>query len=368
MKPFINHLLCIRHILFFLTLILLTGCYKENDDEKITFSFNRDNFKETKSLKAFQKTDIEEALNPLYMYVVKDSLVLVSNRDATQPFKAGLYSLNSGKLIREIAPKGNGPEEFIDCTIDVRAGSSDIFYLEDAIQNTYRICSIDSILSFSDYILRSFTYSRDVIRLCPVKDKYIGYNFWYLNEKAYDNKVMPLETYPMTNEPKARTGTGHEYFVANVTGGYVFMSPDQKKIWVANLFDDKIEIYNDSLRLTKCLHGPDHFERKYKLVEEDNFKYLFFEKGTSFRSYLAYTLTKDHVYLVYEGTNGTPYHMNDLKNVEIFKLDWNGNLICNYRLDKYAYAISVDSKEEYLYAACYQSYDGEVEFVKYKLN
>lgn len=69
------------------------------------------------------------------MYVVKDSLVLISNRDATQHFKAGLYSLNSGKLIQEIAPKGNGPKEFIDCTIDVRDCNSHIFYLEDATQN-----------------------------------------------------------------------------------------------------------------------------------------------------------------------------------------------------------------------------------------
>lgn len=356
-----------KRILYLCLAIFFNSCHIKNDHEHITSSFDRTDFAHTKVLKGSQNIHIKDALNPLYMYVVKDSLVLASNRDATQHFKAGLYSLSSGKLIKEIAPRGEGPKEFIDCTIDIRDCNSDIFYLEDVTQNKYWICSIDSILSSSDYQLESFTYSRDAIRLCPLENEYIGYNFWYLNEKEYDNKVVPLTKYPMTNEPKGRLGSGHEYFVANVTGGYVFTRPNQKNIWVANFFDDKIEIYNDSLQLIQCLHGPDHFKRNFKMIQEDNFKYLFFEKGTSFRSYLAYTLTSKHVYLVYEGTNGDPYQMDNLKNVEVFKLDWDGNLICNYQLDKHAYAISVDSKEEYLYAACYQSYEGEVEFVKYEL-
>ena len=96
-------------------------------------------------------------------------------------------------------------------------------------------------------------------------------------------------------------------------------------------------------------------------------KFVYFAKGTSYRGYLCYTYTKNHVYLVYEGTNGTPYRMDNLKHVEIFKLDWNGNLLCNYQLDKHAFAISVDVKEEYLYACCFDSYEGEIEFIKYEL-
>ena len=353
-------------ILCFFPFIL--GCNNASiDNTSITKSFSRNDFDSTYSLKPIQKIELTEALNPYYCYLVKDSLILLTNRDEVQEYKAGIYSLASGKLIKEFGHKGNGPKEFIDCSLDVRTNDSDIFYMEDAIQNKYWICSIDSLLEDKEFQLKEFTYSRDVIRLCPMENKYIGYNFWYIKEKQYANKVAKLQEYPMVSGPKGRLGTGHNYFVANVTGGYVFTNPANNDIWVADFYDAKIDIYNDSLNLTKSLIGPDKFEHQYNLVEEDEFKYIYFFKGKSYRGYLCYTLTQEHVYLVYEGTNGTPYRTTNLKNVEVFKLDWNGNLICNYQLDKHAFAISVDSKEQYLYACCFDSYDSEIEFVKYAL-
>ncbi len=346
--------------------ILLLGC--ENDNKShITTLFDRNDFLETVSLNSPQKIELEEALNPYYCYLVKDSLVILSNRDDVQKYKAGLYSLNSGKLIREFGHKGNGPKEFIDFTLDIRRNDADVFYVEDVIQNKYWICSLDSLVKNKEYQLKEFTYSRDVIRLCPMNDEYIGYNSWYTKENKYTNNVKKLQSYVMVSGPKGRIATGYDYFVANVTGGYVFTNPTKKNIWVADFFEGKIDIYNDSLQLIKILVGPDEFNHQYKLIEEDGFKYVYFAKGTSYRGYLCYTLTQDHVYLVYEGTNGTPYRMEDLKNVEIFKLDWNGNLLCNYQLNKHAIAISVDSGEKYLYACCLDSYDGDVEFLKYVL-
>ena len=339
----------------------------DNNNTHVAKSFNRNDFIRTVSLKSSQKIEISEALNPYYCYLVKDSLVLLTNRDNVQEYKAGIYSLASGKLIREFGHKGNGPKEFVSCSLDVRTNDSDIFYMEDVVQNKYWICSIDSLLENNDFQLKEFTYSRDVIRLCPIGNKYIGYNFWYIKEDEYTNNVPKLQEYEMISGPKGRLGTGYDYFVANVTGGYVFTNPDNRDVWVADFYEGKIDIYNDSLRLVKSLVGPDKFNHQYKLIEDKGCKFVYFAKGTSYRGYLCYTYTKNHVYLVYEGTNGTPYRMDNLKHVEIFKLDWNGNLLCNYQLDKHAFAISVDVKEEYLYACCFDSYEGEIEFIKYEL-
>ena len=349
--------------------ILLSGCNNISsiDDSCSKTSFSRNDFAQTHSLKSPQKIEIKEALNPYYCYLVQDSLVLLSNRDNVQEYKAGLYSLNSGKLIKEFGHKGNGPKEFIDLSLDVRRNDSDIFYIEDVIQNKYWICSIDSLMNNKEFQIKEFTYSRDAIRLCPMDNKYIGYNFWYTKEDKYSNNVPKLKEYTMVSGPKGRIATGHEYFVANVTGGYVFTNPTSKDIWVADFFEGKIDIYNDSLEHVQSLVGPDKFNHQYKLIEKDGFKYVYFAKGTSYRGYLCYTLTQNHIYLVYEGTNGTPHRSESLKSVEIFKLDWNGNLLCNYQLDRYAFAISVDSNEQYLYACCLNSYDGETEFVKYTL-
>jgi hypothetical protein len=168
----------------------------------------------------------------------------LTNRDNVQEYKAGIYSLASGKLIREFGHKGNGPKEFVSCSLDVRTNDSDIFYMEDVVQNKYWICSIDSLLENNDFQLKEFTYSRDVIRLCPIGNKYIGYNFWYIKEDEYTNNVPKLQEYEMVSGPKGRLGTGYDYFVANVTGGYVFTNPDNRDVWVADFYEGKIDIDN----------------------------------------------------------------------------------------------------------------------------
>lgn len=350
----------------FLCILLFSSCIKNGKDDNNIY-FSRSDFPIKKELKSGEKIELQDALNPKYCYLIRDSLFLISNRDDVNKSYGGLYSLKTGNLIREFASKGQGPKEFISCTLDVRSGDSDIFYLEDVIQNKYWICSIDSIINGSNYLLRSFTYSRDVIRLCPIENEYVGYNFWYLDNDKINNKVNPINKYTMTDNPKGRLGTGHEYFVANVTGGYVFTNKKCNRYLIANFFTDKIEFYNDSLKLIKRMIGPDFMNPEYKKISRDGVNYVFFEKGTSYRAYLAYTITDEHIYLAYEGTNGTPYKTSNLKNVEIFKIDWDGNLLCNYILDKHAFSISVDEKEEYIYACCYDSYDGEIELLKYSM-
>lgn len=354
--------------IFLLNLIMLGySCSSSNKDEKIS-TFDRKDIPEIISLSQPDTIQIEEALDPLEFFLVKDSLIVISNKNASSTYKSGVYSLNNRKLIKEIAPKGNGPKEFISCTLDIRENNSDIFYIEDVIQNKYWKCSMDSILSGSDYLLENFRYSREVIRLCPLDSSYIGYNFWYINHTKYDNKIPQLNRYSKNvNSIKRTEDTNYNYFVANVTGGYVFMNQSKKCIWVTDFFDDRIYIYDDSLKLSKCIWGPDHIEPQLISINKNNYNYIFFEKGTSYRGYLAYTTTEKHIYLVYEGTNGTPYRTTDLQPVEVFKFDWDGNLLSTYKLDKYIYTISVDSHEEFLYGTSCNSYEGEVTFIKYPL-
>jgi hypothetical protein len=72
--------------------------------------------------------------------------------------------------------------------------------------------------------------------------------------------------------------------------------------------------------------------------------------------------------VVYEGLNKTDYAPEkQLFPVEVLKFDWNGNLLCDYQLPQYVYAISVDSKEEYLYATTRVSAMDAAYMVRYKL-
>lgn len=59
--------------------------------------------------------------------------------------------------------------------------------------------------------------------------------------------------------------------------------------------------------------------------------------------------------------------MKNLSPVEIFKLDFDGNLLCNYKLDRYVYSISINKKEDTLYCASRPSVMEPPVILKYKL-
>ena len=96
-------------------------------------------------------------------------MVLIENADDSQRYKAGLYQLKTGKLIREFAPKGEGSNEFVSCQLDVRSNLSSVFYADDFMQNKYWECSLDSLIQEGGYLMDYFIYSREVIRLCPLQ-------------------------------------------------------------------------------------------------------------------------------------------------------------------------------------------------------
>lgn len=364
-------IIIMKHIiLYLLSIFLCCACCEKTSTRSIPDTdFSRKDFRQSISLSDPDTVIIDDALNPLDFYLVKDSMVLIENADDSQTYKAGIYQLKTGRLIREFARKGEGPEEFVSCQLDVRSNLSDSFYLDDFMQNRYWECNLDSLIFGSRYLQDHFIYSRDVIRLCPLNNIYIGYNFWFIDEACFDNGISsPLGKYEKKTQPSGRQSTGHPYFVANVTGGFVFCSPDKKQIWVADFYDSRIHIYNDSLQEIKCLHGPDNFKRTFNASPDKEYNhFVSFDRGTSFRGYVAYTTTDKHVYLVYEGTNGTPYRVHDLKPVEVFKLDWEGNLLLRYQLDRYIRTVSIDSQERHLYATSYSSHGDPTVFIKYTL-
>ena len=328
---------------------LISSCdFKSTTNNDIVF--NRSDFEEVILLKNADTVSINEALNPLFFYVLRDSLVLVQNRDDSQLFKAGIYSLKTGEIVKEIAPKGLGPNEFVSCQILVKQNSDSIFYLDDVVQNKYRAFNVDSVLSHARYYPKSFDYPRNLVCLDFVDStRYVGYNYWHLEHPKFNNSVQALDYYNIDLPTEQSNLNNMKYFVANVTGGHTFYESKKKQIWVANFYDDKIDIYNDSLKLKTTLSGPDHFERKFSTFEEEKMKSVGFEKGCSYMAYKSFCVVNNHVYLVYDGTHDIPFRSKNLNSIEVFKLDLSGKLLTLYKLDRYIYSISVDSKEEYLY-------------------
>ena len=158
-----------KYCLLLSVILCCVSCIVTEQKTDSGINFTREDFPVSVSLSNPDTLTINDALNPLDFYLVRDSMVLIENADDSQRYKAGLYQLKTGKLIREFAPKGEGPNEFVSCQLDVRSNLSSVFYADDFMQNKYWECNLDSLIQEGGYLMDYFIYSRDVIRLCPLQ-------------------------------------------------------------------------------------------------------------------------------------------------------------------------------------------------------
>ncbi|MBQ3632262.1 MAG: hypothetical protein II949_13675 [Prevotella sp.] len=353
-----------KRIIIYFFPIILVGCTAP--ENPIEYEFSHNDFSKTIGLKG-EKIELSDMLNPDDMFLVSDSMIIASNDDPAQRDKVQLFSLQTGHRISSFGAKGHARNELVSCDIIIPFSVSDTFYIDDFTQSRYWVCSVDSLKNGRSPICATSDYSRDVITILPEDTTYIGFNFWYLNDSDYDNGInKAIERYD-TGVPNERNrSTEYNYFVANVTGAVMVRNPHNDDVWVAYNHDNLIEIYDKSLELKRRMKGPEKARKQYVTTPVKNKKFVSFGKDMHVGCYYAAIATNSHVYFLYRNINDAPFPIKP-QPVEILKIDWNGRLVCNYKLDRYAYCISVDSKEENLYGACVDSESGATELVKFKL-
>ena len=345
---------------FTVVVFLLLGC--SDKIENVTY-FSHNDFQSTKNLKG-EKVYVPSELSPNEIFVIRDSLVLICNDNPSIMKKIALYNFKTWNMISEFATRGHAENEFINCNV-ILNGNCNTFFLRDIQKNKFWICNIDSLSKNKPCVKNQFDYSRDVIDLYPFDSTYVGFNFWYLNDKRYDNLVYPIAEYSMKGEHNTMNKS-YKYFVANVTGGLIFTNPKNHDIWVAYRHDNVIEIYDRSLKLKKAMRGPNYKQNIYATQKFPNKEIVAFTNKSYTSCYTGCYTTDKNIYLIYENHTCDQFPENP-QPVEILKFDWDGNCLCNYKLDKFAYTISVNSKEDILYATCSDENNGEIELFKYKL-
>lgn len=347
----------------------LLSCQEQKQTDHLIIDLSRDSFPEKYTLSNPDTIQITEALNPNFYYLIRDSLVLISNADDAQDYKCGLYSL-TGKLLTELAPKGSGPTEFVSVSILPPSLDSNLFQIEDVVQHKLWTFNLDSLLKYkTTYKAESMTLPSGIVNYCFLNpDTLIGYNFGHIDDKNYTNHTQALDFYPLHEYKTNKLKQKYDYFVANVTGGLLFTTNQNNNIWCADLNKDEIDLYDDSLKIKKRLVGPDHYKMQYAEVPEGESRTLIFKRSQYFEAYRCFTVTNKHVYLLYSGINNVRYDPENLPAVEVLKFDYDGNPLAIYKLDRYMYTISVDSDENYLYGTACKSYMDQPDFVRYSLN
>lgn len=344
-------------------LLLLAGCTSKGNVN--IYKYTRNDFPKTIELNGTPVLS-DSIINPNEAYVVMDSFLLVSNDDPAQKEKIKLFSLKDGHLISSCFSKGHAENELISCNLKFFSSDSKYFYIDDITQCKYWICSLESLYMHKNPIIGSFLYSRDVLSVYPMGSNYIGFNLWYLNEKKYNNGITcPIQKFNINNNKTQQHSAKHHYYVANVSGASIALNPHSGDIWVAYKHDNIIEIYNNDMILKKRMIGPEKSKYNYQTRKIKNQEYVFFDKESYVSSFYVCFTTNKYVYLLHENKNGVTIPPKPTP-AEIYKFDWEGNLICNYKLDRQAYEISLDSNEQNLFAICMDK-ENNLQVIKYTL-
>lgn len=363
-----------KSILFFTIILVecLAACNPDKRKEEKEKVFTKEDFAENKALRNPEEIVLNDVLNPALAVVVKDSLLLVNNQPGSEYFLE-IYSLNTLSPIVQLVRRGNGPDEMTACVLVAHTERNPFFYLQDTSTKTYYKINLDSTVQYRSLcIVSKFRYSSRIAQhagICMVDARhYIGYNRWYLEDEEYGNGLdSSLDIYSVEygqNEQEEKES--FPYFVEPVNGALSFVNPETGQIWSLDMHRDRISVYDDSLRLARVFVGPDNFRPEYAIRKMPTpVKFVGFANGLEYRAYTDYFLTDKHVYLVYEGEEH--FDLENMTPVEVFKLDFQGNLLCRYEVDRHIYSISLDSNEEYLYGMAKNSVMEEAVIVRYKL-
>jgi hypothetical protein len=359
--------------------VLLISCNQGSNSN--VRSFTRADFKKHIELRNPEKISLEETIDdPTSFYLINDSLVLVNNNPQHCDSMLEIFALKDRKRRLLLATKGQGPDEFLSARALVYNNTDPSFQMiDDGAHKFYTVNLRKTMNSGKLAIQQKFNYSPDIH---PYSDPclidnghYLGYQMWYIADSAYNNHVPMLKIYSTNNQEGQKADDlaslmkKYKYFVPDVNGGQIIPLPEKKQIWVADMHSDRIIIYNDSLKVQKIIQGPDHIRLQYEeRAGNIPMTFITFKGDKSYMTYSSWAKTAHSVFIVYININGGKYDPSNMPPVEIFQFDLSGNPICEYKADRFLYAISIDSKEKYLYATTRKSSIETPEFIRYKIN
>ena len=309
------------------------------------------------------------------MRVLRDPIGLIRFK-RPQKHHVALLNIKTGKIIKEIIPKGRGPNELLAVRFlsnDYEIGSPLKFH--DPYTNKLFSYDLDSLLRYGDAtnpMERMQFKSTLLSHMSKMSaEEYICYNPYYMAYGAFKNKgSVPIFKAQLPAERVSANENDSitiDYFTHNVNGAVILADSHQKNIVVADAYSDKISVYDkNTLSLKRELLGPDLTIPKYRKFAEGN-NMIVFKKGSGDFSYRLFggVRVDNFIYLTYV------HHRDNTDSkkgnrVSIFKISWDGDLIACYHLDQALYDISISKDEKTLYGNTFNK-DWEPTLYKYQL-
>jgi len=253
-----------------------------------------------------------------------------------------LVNMNSGQKIGEYFTRGMGPDEllselqrFSHNHVDINCyttGKLVSFNIDSAIVygNDYK----PNIIQPTNYSFGEWSSMDDTLFLTS--------NSFYFDgdiKECKENAKLPefywySKSGKFTPEYKESDYRKIKYMTSDVSGSTISINKKKNRVVCCYLHQPIIKVFDSNLKLIKIIKGPEPDDGKYIPIKDMNFIYFDENVGNNYYYSLA-TCDDDNIFVInnriHKYKDG-PYHFSEKKcqNTEIFRLDWNGNVIGRY--------------------------------------
>ena len=277
-------------------------------------------------------------------FVYQDSILLVLKNGNPYPLThmLTLVNLNNGEQIGKYFSQGRGPRELLSVLarlsnnyLDMKCyvmGRLVAFNIDSAITkgNNYEA----PVFVLGEHNLGSEWASVDDTTFLTTNRHYFDKSkdcqenanlpeFYFINLNGKLSPEYDLEKYKKV-----------KYLTSDVSGSTISVNKSNNRIVCCYYYQPCIKIFDSKMNLLKCIIGPEPDDGKYEPFYGENS--LYFSKDNGINHY--YTSASCGVDNIFVLNRRTHKYMDDVLKInetenntrEIFRLDWNGNVIGRY--------------------------------------
>lgn len=364
-----NHVKYRFHVILVCLLVLfgLICCQtsEKYTSDPTTVYFEQQEFNRITTLDKFSLVDFTVPEKPMLFHIIHDTILLVRNWTG-DPFFLELYDIRNKKKLTSFLRRGRGPGEWLSAGLTVKSNLYNYITVFDIHRRVAANFYIDSILEYGDlYQPELFNvpdFAGNDIAFLQENDAII-FNKYHINDKRFSNKTTKsLFHFSLLGDQRNEfivEKERHKNFTLNVSGGFIAQSPDFDKIFVFYQFENRIDLYDQELRLTTVFLGPKENELEY-YFKDMGYNHVSFKYSVNTFSNIYYT--SDNIYAIYNGWGRNSSH--------IMKISWEGALLDYFiipdEFNMYVRSIYVDEKSGILYGSVSDN-DAYPEIVKFNI-
>ena len=242
-----------------------------------------------------------------------------------------IVNMNTWGKIGEYFTRGQGPNELISALSRFSHNHIDIY---DYTMGKLVSFNIDSAIMLGyDYkpsIIQN-EISRYTAEWCSMDDSlFLSYDkFYFDHDKEFKQHAQIPEFYWFSKSGKITPEFNESDFkkikaiATNVTGSTISINKDKNRVVCCYAFQPYIKVFDLNMNLLKTISGPDPDDGKYILI---NGNLIYFDQDEGRREYYYFaTCDEDNIFVI-----NRRFRKNNDDNAEIYKLDWDGNVIARY--------------------------------------